>query len=224
MKKTIGTTFLGYCNGNSDLLEQVHNPAVKQIKPTLLLHACCGPCTTACVERLAKNYDITVYYYNPNITDKEEYRIRRETLIQFINIFNKENKGICNINYLEGPYEPERYLIKTKNNKTDSEGGPRCSICFHMRMEETASKASELGIDYFTTTLSVSPHKNYEIIRTIGAELEKKYKTKFLDIDFKKKNGFGRSVEISKEYGLYRQNFCGCEYTRYSSDKDRKKI
>lgn len=220
MKKTLGTNFLGYFRGNSDLLEQINNPVIKQRKPTLLLHACCGPCATSCVERLAKDYDITIYYYNPNITDREEYRIRRDTLIQFINIFNKKNKNIFYIKYIEGPYEPGRYLIKTKENKNDPEGGLRCNICFYIRMEETAEKASELGMDYFTTTLSVSPHKNYEIIRTIGAELEKKYKIKFLDIDFKKKNGFCRSVEISKEYGLYRQNFCGCEYTRYSTDKD----
>lgn len=221
MKKIFGTNVVGYFRNKSDLAEQMYNPVIKQRKPMLLLHACCGPCATSCVERLAKDYDITVYYYNPNITDKEEYSLRKDTLIQFINNFNIENKNISHINYIEGPYEPEKYLNKTKGRKNDPEGGERCNICFFIRLEETAAKASEMGMDYFTTTLSVSPHKNYEIIRTIGTELEKTYNTKFLDIDFKKKNGFGRSVELSKKYGLYRQNFCGCEYTRYVSNKSK---
>ncbi len=214
MKKTLETNCIEYFRSKSDFSEQVINPAINQRKPTLLLHACCGPCATSCIERLANDYNITVYYYNPNITDREEYRLRRESLLQFINEFNKLNKNVFQINYLEGPYEPERFIYKTKDRKNDPEGGERCNTCFLLRMDSTAEKASEIGADYFTTTLSVSPHKNYEIIKTIGVELEKTYNVKFLDIDFKKKNGFGRSVEISKEYGLYRQNFCGCEYTR----------
>ena len=168
----------------------------EQRKPSILLHACCGPCSTACVERLAPDYSITVYYYNPNITDREEH------------------KDSYYVSYLEGEYDPERYIAKCGPLADEPEGGARCDLCFAMRLAETARKAGELGIDYFTTTMSVSPHKNYDKIKTLGMSLEEQTSSRFLDIDFKKKNGFGRSVELSRHYGLYRQNFCGCEYAR----------
>ena len=183
-------------------------------KPSLLLHACCGPCSTSCVERLCEEYSITVFYYNPNITDREEYYLRRDTLLQFLRAFNEEHQGICFVDYLEGEYDPDRYLIKCTPLADEPEGGRRCDICFAMRLAETARKAGELGIDYFTTTMSVSPHKNYDKIKTLGLSLEEETSSRFLDMDFKKKNGFGRSVELSKKYGLYRQNFCGCEFAR----------
>lgn len=186
----------------------------EQRKPSLLLHACCGPCSTACVERLCKDYSITVYYYNPNITDREEYYLRRDTLLQFLRAFNEENKDTCFVDYLEGEYETDKYLARCGPLKDEPEGGKRCDLCFALRLSETARKAGELGIDYFTTTMSVSPHKNYDKIKTLGLSLEEATSSRFLDIDFKKKNGFGRSVEMSKQYGLYRQNFCGCEFAR----------
>mgnify|MGYP004443844857 FL=1 len=184
-------------------------------KPSLLLHACCGPCSTSCVERLADEYQITLYYYNPNITDREEYFLRRENLIKFIDAFNKENaeKGIF-VDFLDGRYDPERFLSLTEKLNDEPEGGKRCDVCFAMRLSDTAVMAGKLGMDYFTTVMSVSPHKNYEKIAELGFELEKSVNADFLDIDFKKKNGFGRSVELSKKYGLYRQNFCGCDYAR----------
>ena len=186
----------------------------EQRKPSILLHACCGPCSTACVERLAPDYQITVYYYNPNITDREEYYLRRDTLMQFIKAFNEEHKDSYFVSYMEGEYDPERYIAKCGPLADEPEGGARCDLCFAMRLAETARKAGELGIDYFTTTMSVSPHKNYDKIKTLGMSLEEQTCSRFLDIDFKKKNGFGRSVELSRHYGLYRQNFCGCEYAR----------
>ena len=184
-------------------------------KPTVLLHACCGPCSTSCVERLCEDYSVTLYYYNPNITDREEYLLRRDTLLQFIRLFNEEHKDLYSVGYLEGEYEPSRFTDKAEALKDEPEGGRRCDMCFALRLTETARKAKETEADYFTTTMSVSPHKNYEKIKTLGLLLENEYGVKYLDIDFKKKNGFGRSVQMSREYGLYRQNFCGCEYSRY---------
>ncbi len=191
-------------------------------KPSVLMHACCGPCSTSCVERTAPDYALTLYYYNPNITDREEYYLRRDTLLQFLEAFNEEHKDMYTAGYLEGAYEPERYIDKVMPLADEPEGGRRCDICFALRLAETARKAKELGMDYFTTTMSVSPHKNYEKIRTLGLELEEETGVKFLDIDFKKKNGFGRSVELSKKYGLYRQNFCGCDFARYAAVKRKR--
>lgn len=176
-------------------------------KPTVLLHACCGPCSTACVERLLPDYQVTLYYYNPNITDREEYLKRRDTLLQFLEDYGQP------IKFIEGDYDTELWLDMTKELKDEPERGKRCDVCFSMRLAKTAEKAKELGFDYFTTTMSVSPHKNYAKIYELGKSLESD-DTRFLDIDFKKKNGFARSVEMSKEYGMYRQNFCGCEYAR----------
>lgn len=192
-------------------------PDVK--KPTLLLHACCAPCSTACVERLVSNYSVTLYYYNPNIVDKDEYLLRKDTLLQFLDAYNSEHRDEFVVNFIEGPYEPDIYICKAEQFKNEPEGGKRCDICFSMRLTETARKAAELSMDYFTTTMSVSPHKNYDKIRIVGLKLEDDYQSNFLDIDFKKKNGFARSVELSKYYGLYRQNFCGCEYAREAMNK-----
>lgn len=214
MKKE--TSPLGIINNTKQTSFNRHfsNFSPDQEKPTVLLHACCGPCSTACVERLVSDYSIILYYYNPNITDKEEYLLRRDTLLQFVKAYNEEHRDEFVIDFIEGPYNPEKYICKAETLKEEPEGGKRCDICFSMRLTETARKANELSMDYFTTTMSVSPHKNYDKIKTLGLMLENDSTSKFLDIDFKKKNGFARSVEMSKEYGLYRQNFCGCEYAR----------
>ena len=188
-------------------------------KPSVLLHACCGPCSTSCVERLAPDYALTVYYYNPNITDREEYYLRRDTLLQFLKAFNAEHRDMYTAGFLEGAYEPERFIEKASPLADEPEGGRRCELCFALRLTETARMARELGMEYFTTTMSVSPHKNYEKIKELGLILEEETGVKFLDIDFKKKNGFGRSVELSEKYGLYRQNFCGCDFARYANEK-----
>ena len=188
-------------------------------KPSVLMHACCGPCSTLCVERTAEDYALTLYYYNPNITDREEYYLRRDTLLQFLKAFNAEHKDMYTAGFLEGAYEPERFIEKAAPLADEPEGGRRCELCFALRLTETARMAKELGMEYFTTTMSVSPHKNYEKIKELGLALEEETGVKFLDIDFKKKNGFGRSVELSKRYGLYRQNFCGCDFARYANEK-----
>ena len=214
MKKTSSPMGMIANTEQTGLGRKFSNFSPDQEKPTVLLHACCGPCSTACVERLVQNYSVTLYYYNPNITDKDEYLLRRDTLLQFLKAFNEEHKDEFVVGFIEGPYEPEKYLCKAEPLKSEPEGGKRCDMCFSMRLSETARKAGELGMDYFTTTMSVSPHKNYDKIKTLGLKLEDDVNSKFLDIDFKKKNGFARSVEMSKQYGLYRQNFCGCEFAR----------
>lgn len=196
------------------------NASLAYRKPRLLLHACCGPCSTSCVERVADEYEVTLYYYNPNIMDREEYLRRREALLKFIDAFNADNEGRTRVEYLEGEYDPERFIRLAEPMKDEPEGGKRCDMCFAMRMSDTAKMAKELGYDYFTTTMSVSPHKDYKTIAELGFSLEENTGVKYLDIDFKKRNGFGRSVEMSKMYGLYRQNFCGCEYARAQMKKN----
>lgn len=196
------------------------NASLAYRKPRLLLHACCGPCSTSCVECVADEYEVTLYYYNPNIMDREEYLRRREALLKFIDAFNADNEGRTRVEYLEGEYDPERFVRLAEPMKDEPEGGKRCDMCFAMRLSDTAKMAKELGYDYFTTTMSVSPHKDYKTIAELGFSLEENTGVKYLDIDFKKRNGFGRSVEMSKMYGLYRQNFCGCEYARAQMKKN----
>lgn len=202
------------CDENRIVADEMQGLVLNPQKPSVLLHACCGPCATSCVERLAPDYAVTVYYYNPNITDREEYYLRRDTLKHFIDEFNRENGAMYTVGFLEGAYEPERFIERADPLRDEPEGGRRCDLCFTMRLKETARMAAKLEMEYFTTTMSVSPHKNYEKIKSLGSMLEEECSAKFLDVDFKKQNGFGRSVELSKKYGLYRQNFCGCEYAK----------
>lgn len=182
-------------------------------KPHLLLHSCCGPCSTSVIERLAGEFNITVLFYNPCITSEAEYKQRRESQIKFIEKFNQERMDLPDIRFMEGPYEPGEFFTLTEGHEEDPEGGARCAICFRQRLEKAAQTASIAGCDYFGTTLTVSPHKNYEIISGIGKEIALKYKLSFLDRDFKKQDGFRRSIELSKKYELYRQNYCGCRFS-----------
>ena len=182
-------------------------------KPELLLHSCCGPCSTSVIERLVDEFNVTVFFYNPCITDEEEYRRRREAQIQFIEQFNEENAGGCRIVFREGDYCPGAFFEATAGLGNEPEGGARCEVCFRQRLEKTAAAACISGADYFGTTLTVSPHKDYKLISEIGRELALKYGLSFLDRDFKKKDGFARSIQLSRKYSLYRQNYCGCKYS-----------
>lgn len=173
-------------------------------KPKMLLHACCGPCSSSVIERLEEEFDLTIYFFNPNIMPKGEYDKRFDELIKFL---NKTNRNYVVVN---APYSNDTFKEKVKGREGDNEGGRRCEICIEYRMEETAKYAKEHNYDIFTTTLSVSPHKNAEYINKIGKELEEKYDIKYLTSNFKKQNGFLRSIELSKEYNIYRQNYCGC--------------
>lgn len=183
-------------------------------KPSLLLHSCCGPCSTAVIERLAGDYQITIFFYNPCITDEEEYQRRKEAQIQFIKQYNESLPPKENIRFMEGPYDTKNFYRAVEGLENEPEGGKRCLECFRLRLEKTAETCKLAGCDYFGTTLTVSPHKNYELISRLGRSLAVHYGLSFIDEDFKKKDGFKRSIELSRQYGLYRQNYCGCEYSK----------
>lgn len=187
--------------------------------PTLLLHGCCGPCSSAVLERLADYFKITLFYYNPNISSEEEYDRRFLELEKIILGLNLKNK----ITLVKELYNPKEYFDAVRGFVDLGEGSERCFKCYHLRLEETAIKAKELGFDYFTTTLSISPHKNSQVLNEIGYQLEDKYNVSYLCADFKKKNGYKRSIELSNIFGLYRQDYCGCIYSKKESE-DRKLI
>ena len=183
-------------------------------RPALLLHSCCGPCSTSVIEQLASEYLLTVFYYNPCITEEDEYIKRRESQKLFIERYNEKHPLIDPVRFIEGKYQPLSFLKLTEGLEDEPEGGRRCTLCFRQRLEKTAEIAKLHGFDYFTTTLSVSPHKDQKKISEIGKNIALKYGLSFLDRDFKKRDGFKRSIEMSKEYGLYRQDYCGCEFSK----------
>ncbi|MGI6256850.1 MAG: epoxyqueuosine reductase QueH [Anaerovoracaceae bacterium] len=191
----------------------IYDPEKPLSKPSLLLHSCCGPCSTAVVERLVEDYEVTIFFYNPNITDEEEYERRREAQKSFVRQFNGDPAYPYKIGYLEGPYNKEKFYRVAEKLGDQPEGCRRCENCFWLRLEETAQTASMNKYDLFATTLTVSPHKDYKVISAIGGKLAAIYNVGFLDFDFKKKAGFQRSIQLSKKYDLYRQNYCGCEYS-----------
>ena len=172
----------------------------------LLLHSCCGPCSTRCLEVLCPVFDVAVYYYNPNIADPAEYEKRKGEQMRYL-----REKGIAS---LDADYDPPRYLAAVRGMEGEPEGGARCGVCFRLRLEETARAAKEGGFAWFATTLTVSPHKDAALINAIGEELSARFGVRWLPTDFKKENGYFRSVELSKQYDLYRQNFCGCPFSR----------
>lgn len=185
---------------------------------TLFLHCCCAPCSSYVLEYLGNYFRITVFYYNPNITDEEEYHKRVEEQKRLIRDFNKEHKCKYPVEFKEGTYDPESFLAAVKGHEEDPEGGDRCKICFALRLDEAARLAGQGGYDYFTTSLTISPLKNAEALNTIGAACGIKYDVSFLPSDFKKKNGYKRSIELSKEYDLYRQNYCGCVFSKREAE------
>ena len=182
-------------------------------RKTLFLHSCCGPCSSAVIEKLANFFNITIFYYNPNILPFEEYEKRKEEQKRLI---VKLNENLLNkINFVEGEYKVESFACAIKGYEALEEGSERCKQCYQFRLQKTAELASEKGFGYFSTTLSVSPHKNAtwinEILLELGEKLKKENsKTLPLLADFKKENGYLRSLELAKEYNLYRQNYCGC--------------
>ncbi|WP_037372098.1 epoxyqueuosine reductase QueH [Anaerovorax odorimutans] len=195
---------------------------VSVIKPQLLLHSCCGPCSTSVIEKLVYSYDITVFFYNPNITDTEEYKRRKDAQISFINQYNGSKDSIGKIAFMEGSYDVDEFYKVSAGLEKEPEGGRRCVKCFEMRLEKTAETASLSGYNYFATTLTVSPYKNYAIISKIGTKLGVKYGLVFLNEDFKKKDGYKRSIELSKKYNLYRQKYCGCKFAQGGKIKCQK--
>ena len=180
-------------------------------KKKILLQSCCAPCSTAVIERLAEEFDITILYYNPNIYPEEEYIKRKNEELKYIEILH-DTKPEVNIDFLDCGYDNITFYNAVKGLENEREGGARCAVCFKVRLEKTAMLAKQKRYDVFGTTLTVSPHKNAELINAIGKALEKEYGVMFLESNFKKQNGYKRSVELAKENNLYRQNYCGCEF------------
>lgn len=184
----------------------------------LFLHSCCAPCSSYVLEYLSGYFPITVFYFNPNISFAEEYRHRLAEQKHLIACFNQEG-GRYPIQMLEGEYEPKRFFDMARGMEQYPEGGERCEGCFWLRLEETARQAAQAGADYFATTLSISPLKNAPLLNRIGEELASTYGVPWLPSDFKKRNGYKRSVELSAKYELYRQNYCGCVFSRQESSR-----
>ncbi len=180
------------------------------MKKKMLLHSCCGPCSTVVIERLKENFDLTVFYFNPNIEPKEEYEKRKT-----------EQQKVCQnfeVPFVDFDYDNEGWLKYVEGLENEREGGARCEKCFCFRLDCTAKYAKDNGFEIFATTLSVSPHKNTNIINKVGEEISLKYQIEFLPESFKKKDGYLRSISLSKEFGLYRQNYCGCHFSMRKDD------
>ncbi len=193
------------------------DPQGEKSAKRLFLHSCCAPCSSYVLEYLCSYFHITVFYFNPNISSSEEYRKRVEEQKRLIHVYNGEMAAGVREGYpieiVEGDYEPQRFFQAAKGYEDCPEGGERCFRCFDLRLRETVKRAKEAGADFFCTTLTISPLKNARKLNEIGMALSKEYGVPWLPSDFKKRNGYKRSVELSAEYGLYRQNYCGCGYS-----------
>ena len=185
--------------------------------PKVLLQCCCAPCSSYCIKELTNYFDLYLLYYNPNISPVEEYTKRKNELIRFVNEFPHKNK----IEIIDCDYDGEEFFDMAKGMEMLKEGGERCFKCYNLRLEKAAQMAKEMGMDYFCTTLTLSPLKSSYIINKIGNDLQNKYQVKYLFSDFKKRNGYLESIKLSKEYNLYRQDYCGCIYSK--RDRDLKK-
>ncbi len=182
----------------------------QSVTPKLMLHACCACCASYVLEYLSEHFEIYLLYYNPNITEESEYSYRYSELKRLVEQMPLKGK----VHIVKSEYDPQRYLDKIKGLENEPERGGRCSVCFDMRLSYAAKRAIEHQCDYFATTLTISPLKNSSIINSIGEEVGRKYGATYLPTDFKKKNGYKRSIELSAEYNLYRQNYCGCVFSK----------
>ncbi len=189
----------------------------KNIRPRLLLHSCCAPCSSYVLEYLSRFFEITVYYYNPNIYPPEEFYKRSAEQARFTDEFLNGTVPV-----VREAYDDKAFYSAVSGLEKEKEGGERCQACFALRLEKTAKYAKEHGFTYFTTTLSISPHKNAALLNTIGGEVAEKYGVSYLFSDFKKKNGYLRSCTLSKEYGIYRQDYCGCVFSMREAEERRK--
>lgn len=203
-------------NYQKELEKEIKKWSELKSSPTILLHSCCAPCSSYCLEYLSKYARITAYYYNPNITDENEYRHRVTELKRLVEeMFSETEKtNVYKPNVIEGKYDPNSFYNIAKGLEAEPECGRRCIKCYELRLRKTAEEAVRGGYDYFTTTLTISPLKDAQILNRLGIKLGEEYGVKYLPSDFKKNGGYQRSIELSKEYNLYRQNFCGCEYSR----------
>ena len=192
--------------------DMIRENCTEEKVPRLLLHSCCAPCSSYCISCLAEHFHVTVFYYNPNIYPPEEYTMRERFIQEFPTRYP--------VQFVEGSYDSNRFYEMAKGMENLPEGGERCFACYRLRLSETAAYAKEHGYDFFTTTLSISPLKNAEKLNEIGAELEKEYGVSYLFSDFKKKDGYKKSTEISKEYHMYRQYYCGGVYSKRDRDRE----
>ncbi len=187
--------------------------------PTLLLHSCCAPCSSYCIEYLSQFFAITVFYYNPNIYPDEEYFHRVKEQQRFISEFPTRHP----VSFIEGDFEKDRFYSEVaKGLEKEPERGARCTKCFELRLGETAKRAAAEGMDYFATTLTISPMKDVELLNSIGAAMGERYGVEYLATEFRKKNGYLRSTQISKEYDMYRQDYCGCVYSKVERESQGK--
>ncbi|MCM1187939.1 MAG: epoxyqueuosine reductase QueH [bacterium] len=208
-----GLNQVNYQKELDKILQGLEQRGEEQDAPTLLLHSCCAPCSSYVLEYLCKYFRITVFYYNPNISFQEEYRKRAEEQKRLIRAYNERKLGY-EIRILEGEYDPQLFFETAKGLEDCPEGGERCFRCYELRLSETAAQAVKGSFSRFCTTLSVSPLKNAQKINEIGFRLAQEYGISWLPSDFKKRDGYKRSVELSAEYGLYRQNYCGCVFSQ----------
>lgn len=185
-------------------------------RPSLLLHACCAPCSSYVLEYLRRYFDITLYYYNPNISPENEFVYRFDELRRLIEETEADAKIVA------GEYEPEKFFEIARGRENEPEGGERCFLCYRLRLLKSGEYAAANNFDYFTTTLSISPYKNAEKLNTIGEEISTACNVSYLYSDFKKKNGYKRSIELSKEHNLYRQDYCGCIYSKIARKNAEK--
>lgn len=182
----------------------------KNVIPTLLLHSCCAPCSSYCLEYLSQYFEIILFYFNPNISLKEEYEYRLEEEKRLISLMEFKNP----VTIVDSTYNPKEFFEAVKGLENEPEGGKRCAECFKLRLKATAEKAKEIGADYFSTTLTISPLKNAQLLNSIGEQFSKEYGIDWLYSDFKKKEGYKRSIILSKKYNLYRQDYCGCVFSK----------
>ena len=199
-QKLMETTIAGACS--------------ESVVPRLLLHSCCGPCSTWCLSQLSEFFSVTVFYYNPNIFPEEEYRMRVREQERFISEFPVKHP----VSFIEGVYDTQRFYDTVRGFEQIPEGGERCFLCYELRLRESAELAKNLGFDYFTTTLSISPLKNAQKLNEIGGRLAEEYGVAYLFSDFKKKDGYKKSTQISKQYEMYRQYYCGCVFSKKERD------
>ena len=196
--------------------ELIRDNCSETVVPRLLLHSCCAPCSSYCISCLAEYFHVTVFYYNPNIYPPEEYRMRAAEQKRFVEQYPTKYL----VSYIEAPYESDRFYEMARGMEDIPEGGERCFACYEMRLKKSAEYASLHGFDFFTTTLSISPLKNAQKLNEIGAKLAEQFHVQYLYSDFKKKDGYKKSTEISKEYQMYRQYYCGCFFSK--RDRDRQ--
>ena len=205
-------------NYNLEMEKEIQRLQREGRRPVLVLHSCCAPCSSAVLERLHEAFQLVVFYYNPNISPEAEFRHRADEQKRLVQIMPLS----ADVRVEEGEYDPQRFYELVRGHEEDREGGERCGICFEMRLRKTAEYACSIGAEYFTTTLSISPLKDAQRLNSLGAALAEEYGLRYLLSDFKKKDGYRRSCVLSEEYGLYRQDFCGCVFSKMERERQAK--